>query len=263
MTHFKTITYAVEDGLAVISLNRPDKRNAMNVEMFTELGDAAEQAGSDPEIRAVLVRGEGPSFCAGIDLTVLGTLAGAVVDRFRGFGQMAQRPFRLLATLDKPTVAAVQGHALGAGFQLALACDVRIAAMDATFGLLEARYGLVPDLGGLYHLAREVGPARAKELAWSARRVDADEAERLGLVSRVVAAATLDADARAFAAEITAHSPVTASLVKDLVAQAGARTLDAEMERELDAQANALASQDHAEAVAAFLERRPPHFVGK
>jgi enoyl-CoA hydratase/carnithine racemase len=260
---FDTIRFEVEDGLALITLARPDKRNAMNAEMFGELGDAAEQASSDPDARGILVRAEGPSFCAGIDLSLLAGLAGAGPEGFRGFVNMAQRPYRLIARSEKPSVAAVRGHALGAGFQLALACDLRIAASDATFGLLEARYGLIPDLGGLYHLAREAGPARAKELAWSARSIGAQEAERIGLVDRVVDPGALDEEARAFAVRVLAHSPITTGLVKELVDGTLEVSLDEELRREADAQARMLSSEDHAEAVAAFLEQRPPRYRGK
>src|SRR5438132_800649 len=160
MADHTTIRYESVDGLATITLARPDKRNAMNLEMFSELGDAAEAAAGDPEVRAVLVRGEGPSFCAGLDLSALGGLAEIRGARFRSFVRMAQRPFAALARMPKPSLAEVHGHALGAGFQLALACDLRVASTDVRFGMLEARYGIIPDLGGSHHLARLGGPAR-------------------------------------------------------------------------------------------------------
>jgi enoyl-CoA hydratase/carnithine racemase len=265
VTRFETIRYRIDGGLAVVSLARPEKRNAIDLRMFQELGDAAELASSDPDVRGVLVRAEGPSFSAGIDLGALASLAGgaATDDGFAAFVAVAQRPYRLLATIPKPVIAAVQGHAVGAGFQLALACDVRVASTDATFALLEARYGLIPDLGGLHHLVREIGPARTKELAWSARSLDAAEAERLGLINRVVAPADLDDQAMSLASELLAHSPVTAAHVKTLVGHATEVELEAELQREAEAQAASIRSQDHREAVAAFLEKRPPRFVGK
>jgi enoyl-CoA hydratase/carnithine racemase len=192
LSNFETIHYVVRDGLATITLARPDKRNAVNQAMFTELGDATEEAATDSDVRAVLVTGEGPSFCAGIDLSLIGELAGLVARAsgdeggFHSFVRAAQRPFRSLARMPKPTVAAVQGHALGAGFQLALACDLRVAATDAKLGMLEPRYGLIPDLGGVHRLARLVGPSRAKELVWSTRNVEAEGGLRIGLVHKVV-----------------------------------------------------------------------------
>ncbi len=134
-----TITYEVDDGVGTISMNRPEKRNAMNTSMFLELGEATEEAARDPAVRVVLVRGEGPSFSAGIDVSAFAELAGAGTSASPAFVRLAQRPFRNLATMAKPTVAAVRGHALGAGFQLALACDLRVVADDARMGMLEVR----------------------------------------------------------------------------------------------------------------------------
>src|SRR6266516_5308537 len=147
MPDFQTVRYEKRDGIAAITLSRPEKRNAMNREMFAEAADAAEEAGRDPDVHGVLLAGEGRSFCAGIDLGLLaefGTLAALPGSQFRSFVKMAQRPYRVLARLEKPTLAAVQGHALGAGFQLALACDLRVLATNARMALLEARYGIIP-----------------------------------------------------------------------------------------------------------------------
>jgi enoyl-CoA hydratase/carnithine racemase len=263
VSDFDTLLYSSHDGLATITLDRPDKRNALHLEAFAELTRAAEAASADPAVHGILVRANGPSFCAGIDLTALAGLSGAAEDRFEEFVRIAQGPYRSLALAAKPVVAAVRGHALGAGFQLALACDVRVVAADASFGLLEARYGLIPDLGGLWHLAREVGPARAKELAWSARTIDAAEADRLGLIARIVAPEDVDAEAEAIARSLIAHSPVTTRTVKDLVDRAGGLSLDQELDAEAAAQAQVLRSEDHAEAVAAFLERRTPRYTGR
>ncbi len=258
-----TIRYEARQGLATISLDRAEKRNALNLEAFSELARTVERAVADEEVRGILVRANGPSFCAGIDLEALAGLAGAASERFEGFVAIAQGPYRAIAGAPKPVVAAVKGHAVGAGFQLVLACDVRVVAKDATFGLLEARYGLIPDLGGLWHLTREVGPARAKELAWSARTMDAAEADRLGLVARVVPPEDVDAEAEACARSLIAHSPVTARRVKALIGTANTVTLEAELAAEAAAQAEVLQSEDHREAVAAFLERRPPRYSGR
>jgi enoyl-CoA hydratase/carnithine racemase len=157
-------------------------------------------------------------------------------------------------------VAAVRGHALGAGFQLALACDLRVAASDARFGMLEVRYGIVPDLGGIHHLTRLVGPARAKELVWSTRTVDAAQADRLGLLTALVEPEELETRAEALAREIVAHSPTAIRLAKSLIDGASTRSLDDELEAEALSQAEALGSAHHREAVAAFLEGRAPRF---
>jgi enoyl-CoA hydratase/carnithine racemase len=154
----------------------------------------------------------------------------------------------------------VQGHAVGAGFQLALACDLRVAAEDARFGMLEARYGLIPDLGGLHHLTRLIGTGRTKELLWSTRLVEAEEAERIGLANRVVAVDQLAKSVEDLAREVTTYSPTAAALVKALISRSTETSLEEELEREGDAQAICLDSDDHKESVAAFLEGRPPRF---
>jgi enoyl-CoA hydratase/carnithine racemase len=250
---FESIRYETSDGLARITLARPDKRNAVSLQMFRELGDAVEAAGSDPEVRGVLVAGDGPSFCAGIDLALLAELALLAAkaadepDGFRTFVRMAQRPYLGLARMPKPTVAAVQGHALGAGFQLALACDLRVAAPDAQFGMLEARYGLIPDLGGIYHLTRLVGPARAKEIVWTTRAIDAAEAERIGLVDRAVDLQMLPGAAEDLLRACIAHSPVALALTKELIGSSFERPLEEELAHAAEAQAAAISgsSQSH------------------
>jgi 2-(1,2-epoxy-1,2-dihydrophenyl)acetyl-CoA isomerase len=264
MGEFETIRYrTTDDGLAEVTLARPEKRNAMDARMFEELAEAAALAAGDESVRCVVVSSDGPSFCAGIDLTLLGQLAGTVGGGFDTFIEAAQRPFRLLATMGKPTIAAVQGHALGAGFQLALACDLRVAAEDATFAVLEGRFGIIPDLAGLHHLARIAGAAVAKELVWTARSIGTPEAHSLRLVNRVVPTAELAPAAHALAEEVLAYSPVSTALTKSLVNRAAETSLEQEFEQERKAQATALASEDHREAVAAYLAKRPPRFKGR
>jgi enoyl-CoA hydratase/carnithine racemase len=263
MADFETLRYGVHDGVATIELARSDKRNAINAQMFGELGDAADRAASDPGIRAVLVKGQGPAFCAGIDVTLLGQLGGTRGARFRSFVRTAQRPFLTLAHMDKPTVAVVQGSALGAGFQLALACDLRVAAEDARFAMLEIRFGLVPDLGGTHRLARLVGPARAKELVWTGRTLEPAEAERIGLVNRVVPTETLSKEAESLVREIVAAPPIPVSLTKSLLGRSLETPLETAMERDAQAQAMCIETEDHREAVTAFLEKRPPRFTGR
>ena len=260
---YDTIAYGVDEGLATITLNRPDKHNAMNAAMFQELGDAAQDAADDDEVRAVLVRGEGQSFCAGIDLSAFGEQLSQPPEETREFIGVAQRPFAILASMTKPTIAAVQGHALGAGCQLALACDLRVAAEGTSFGILELNFGIIPDLGGNARLSQLVGPARAKELIWTSARFDAAEAERWGVINRVVAADELQQAALALAREVAGRAPLPVRHVKALVDRAGSQPLEAVMAGERDAQAECLASDDHKEAVAAYFERREPRFSGR
>lgn len=263
MADFETIKYGVHDGVATITLARPDKRNAINAQMFTELGDAAERAANDPGIRVVLVTGEGESFSAGIDVLLLNQLSGTRGARFRSFVRTAQRPGYILASMDKPAVAAVQGHAVGAGFQLALSCDLRIASEDLRFAMLEVRFGLIPDLGGLHRLSRLVGPSRTKEIVWTGRNVEAEEAERLGLVNRVVPKGALEKEAEAYVRELVAAPPLPTSLTKTLVGRNHETSLETSLERDAQAQAACIESEDHREAVEAFLEKRPARFHGR
>ena len=263
MAEFETLRYGVHDGAATIELARPEKLNAMNAQMFYDLGNAAERVASDPGIRVLLIRGQGRAFCSGLDVALLGQLAGTRGARFRSFVLAAQRPFLLLAQMGKPTVAAVRGPALGAGFQLALACDLRVAADDAGFAMLEVKFGLVPDLGGTHRLVRLVGPARAKEIAWIGSTLDAHAAERIGLVNRVVPADTLDKEAEAYAREVAASPPIPVSLIKTAINRAEETPLETALERDAQAQAACVDTEDHREAVAAFLENRPPRFTGR
>jgi enoyl-CoA hydratase/carnithine racemase len=263
MAEYETIGYRVAEGVATLTLSRPDKRNALNLLTFRELEEAGARAAEDHDARAVLVRGEGPSFCAGIDVGELTQLGGAGGDDVRALATTAQRPMLTLATMDKPTIAAVHGHALGAGFQLALACDLRIAADDASFAMLEIRFGLIPDLGGTKRLSALVGPAVAKDLIWTGRRVAAGEALRLGLVNRVVSRDPLVEEAAEMARTLAAAPPRTLALAKGLVEDASNRTLEEQLAAEREAQVACVSTEDQREAVAAYLEKREPKFAGR
>lgn len=260
---FETITYGTHDGVATIELGRPEKLNAMSALMFNELGEAAEQAASDPGVRVVLLRGQGRAFCAGLDVNLLGQLAGTRGARFRSFARSAQRPYLLFSQMEKPTVAAVHGHALGSGFQLALACDLRVVADDVRFAMLEVKYGIIPDLGGVEHLTRLVGPAKAKEIVWTGRYLDAAEAERIGIANRVVPAASLTEETAAYVQDLVASPPIPVSMTKSLANRAHETPLETALEREAEAQARCVETEDHKEAVAAYLEQRPPRFTGR
>jgi len=266
MPDFQTVRYEKRDGIAAITLSRPEKRNAMNREMFAEAADAAEEARRDPDVFGILLAGEGQSFCAGIDLGLLaefGTLAALPGSQFRSFVQFAQRPYRSLARLEKPTLAAVQGHALGAGFQLALACDLRVIATSAQMALLETRYGIIPDLGGMHALTRIVGAGRAKELVWTGRSVEAEEADRIGLANRVVGEEKLLDEAEGLLRDVLAHSPIAVAQSKALIDHAAETPLEVELDREAQAQTVCVQSEDHREAVASFFEKRSPRFKGR
>ncbi|MEX2393351.1 MAG: enoyl-CoA hydratase/isomerase family protein [Actinomycetota bacterium] len=275
------------DRVATVSLNRPDKLNAVSPDVFTGLAEAAQQVATDPEVRAVLIRGEGRAFCSGLDLASLQGMSsaeprasegsaeprasegsaeprsGAQAD---GNGQAVPRDpqagWRLWQEMDKPVVAAVQGYALGAGFQLALAADIRFAATDAVMSVFEITYGLVPDLGGTQFLPPIVGPAKAKELIWTAKRLNAEEALALGIVNRVVELAQLETEARAFAADLASRPPMPIGFTKKIVNSSGKHSLEEGMRQEITAQMKCIGSNDMREAVSAAFEKRQGSYTG-
>jgi enoyl-CoA hydratase/carnithine racemase len=259
----------VAERVATVSLNRPDKLNAVSPEVFEGLYEAGRRVEADDEVRAVVLRGEGRAFCSGLDLASLQAFGSGNVGN-TGNGERsqdsspgrAQGGFAIWHTMPKPVVAAVQGYALGAGFQLALAADIRIAAEGAVMSVFEITYGLVPDLGGTQLLPRIVGPARAKELIWTAHRITTDEALAWGIVNRVVAGETLEAEARALALDLASRPPLPIGFAKALVDKAGRVSLEEGMRGEIEAQIRCLTSNDMREAVAAAFEKRPGSYTG-
>jgi enoyl-CoA hydratase/carnithine racemase len=264
----EVVRVEVADRLATVSLNRPDKLNAVSPDVFTGLAEAGARIQADDEVRAVLLRGEGRAFCSGLDLASLQGFAApaqATEPRSGGTGDGAsgngaprdpQAGWRIWQTMDKPVVAAVQGYALGAGFQLALAADIRFAAEDAVFSVFEITYGLVPDLGGTQFLPPIVGPAKAKELIWTAKRLTAHEALALGLVNDVVSNDRLEDVARSFALDLASRPPLPIRFTKRIVNESARTSLEDGMRREIEAQMTCITSNDMKEAVAAAFEKR-------
>jgi enoyl-CoA hydratase/carnithine racemase len=250
--------------VAVVSLNRPEKLNACSPAVFTGLRDAGLEVQADDEVRAVLLRGEGRAFCAGLDTASLQAFGSGGVPSDNGDRETvpAVDGFTIWHTMNKPVVAAVQGYALGAGFQLALAADIRFASPDAVMSVFEITYGLVPDLGGTQLLPRLVGPARAKELIWTALRFSGEQAEEWGIVNHVVPLASLEETARAFAHDLASRPPLPISFAKELVHASGRISLEEGHQRELMAQMKCLQSADMREAVAAAFEKREGSYTG-
>lgn len=262
-----TLSVERDGSIVELRLQRPDKLNAQTHEMWFELRQVGAELGQDRSIRALMVSGEGRSFCAGLDTAVLvdflGSQAAPDLEGLQGpaLVRKIQESFTWLADAPYPTIAAVQGHALGAGCQLALACDLRVAGDDASFGLLETNWGLMPDLGGTVWLPQLVGPAKAKELMWLADRVDATEALALGLVNRVVPAAGVQAEARVLAERLATRPPLAVTAIKDAVR---ASAVDSEHGLAVagEGQLRCLASSDLLEAGAAWMEKRQPVYTG-
>ena len=257
---------ARDGAVLLLTLDRPDARNAYSEAMVDSLVRALDDADRDDEVRCVILTGAGPAFSAGGDLKRMlqheGMFAGGPVDLRRRYIDGIQRIPRRLALLEKPIIAAINGPAIGAGLDLACMCDLRIVARGAQLGSTFVKVGLVPGDGGAYFLARTVGFPRALELMLTARLVDADEAERIGLVHRVVEPADLLPAARALALQIAANAPLAVRLTK----RAAYRSHEADLEQALELAATYQGvvqnTADHREAVRAMLERRPPVFTG-
>ena len=251
----------VADRVATITLDRPDTLNALTVPLKEELLAALVRVGSDPAVRAVVVTGAGRAFCAGQDLRErlepgAAPLEVEIRERYNPVILAMRR-------LEKPIVGAINGIAAGAGASLAFACDVRIAAEGASFLLAFGRVGLIPDSGATWLLPRLVGAAKAAEMALAAEPLSAADAERLGLVARVVPAESVVGEAQAVAARLAAMAPQALALTKRALEASWTASLEAQLELEAELQGIAGATADHAEGIAAFLEKRPPRFTGE
>lgn len=260
MSTDEVVSYAVIDRVAVVTIERPEVRNAMDLAVIDALGVAARRAADDRDAGAVLVRGRGDSFSTGLDTSLFGELPDDGLDRDL-VGRL-QASFTAFEECDKPTVAAIEGHCLGGGLQLAAACHLRAVAPDAELAVLERRWGLVPDLGGTWRLPRLVGLGRATELAVTARRVGADEALMMGLAEIALDGGDPAGDALERAAELAA-APGAVRRVPRLMRENLGRDREAGLAAEAEAQMACLSGPDFAEAVAAALEGREPEFVGR
>jgi enoyl-CoA hydratase/carnithine racemase len=269
---YETLRFERRGPVGWLVLDRPDRLNAFTAQMWDELGALGRDVGDDADLRALVVTGAGRAFSSGIDTSVFTAPADDVGGR-DGDGRHddplvarilgLQDSFTWLEEAAYPTIAAIRGYALGAGLQLALACDLRVVAEGTQLGLLEHRYGILPDLGGTQRLPRVVGPSKALQLIVTAARVDTAEAARLGLADVVVADDRLDDAAGALAETIAAQPPLAVRGAKRAVrAAVSGRSVRDGLVVEAEAQAACLRSQDMAEAIAAFVERRAPVYRG-
>lgn len=253
------------EGVWQLVLNRPDKRNAISLEMYAQLAEALERVARAEGVRVVLVRGEGKLFSAGIDVTNFMLLADKYgpnwQQRMRTITADFQAVLNRLERLEVATVALIHGHCLGLALELALACDIRLAAEDSLLGLPETKLGMIPDVGGTTRLTRLIGPGRAKELIFSGRAISATQAEQWGLVNGVVPAGQLLARGEELAAEICQAAPLAVGLSKRVID--GLADLDRGLQLEGWAQSQLFASEDFQEAIQSFIMRRPPQFKGK
>jgi enoyl-CoA hydratase/carnithine racemase len=269
MSGYQTIRYQREGGVGTLTLARPAKRNAQNPLMWQELARLGVDLLPDETLRCLVVAGEGPAFSAGIDLVegmggLLADFADQPADaRAMDAGQAAAGTFGWIPELGCPSVAAVRGHAYGAGLQLALACDFRIFAAGTKVGLLETRYGLLPDMGATVRLPRIIGESRARELILLGDIIDADEALRIGLANRVVPGDDLDAAAAGFAARLAAQPPLAVRGARRAIDAAWYRSPEESFRLAMEEQMRCLRSDDFAEGRQALAEGRSPHWRGR
>ncbi len=257
----ESLSIEKKDGVLSITLNRPKAMNAFTVPMLKGLDAALKDAGRSADVKAVLITGAGPAFCVGQDLREHLERKPSFLEHLReNFNPVIAR----LRDLEKPVVAAVNGPAAGAGMSLALACDIRLASTKASFHTAFVKIGLVPDSGHMLFLSKLAGPGRALELCLTGRPVDAAEAERIGLVSKVIEPEGLEAEARALCAELARGPGKAQGLIKRLANQSLFATgLAEQLDLEARLQEVAGRTRDHAEGLAAFLEKRPPRFTGE
>jgi 2-(1,2-epoxy-1,2-dihydrophenyl)acetyl-CoA isomerase len=260
----EAVLYEVKNAVAIITLNRPDRLNALNEETFEGLLAAFGKIEQDAEIRAVLLTGAGRGFCAGADLMQsLSRAGGAAPDLGAELDRTYNKLVRQMRALPKPIICAVNGIATGAGMNLALAGDIIIAARSATFAQGFIRIGLMPDAGGTWFLPRLIGDARARAMAMLGETITADQALAYGLVYKLYDDANFAEDALALATSLTAKPSQSLAAMKAAFNQAATNTLDAQLDLERDLQRQLGHTPDFAEGVKAFIEKRPAVFTGK
>jgi 2-(1,2-epoxy-1,2-dihydrophenyl)acetyl-CoA isomerase len=262
---YELITFDRDGSVARLTLNRPDKLNAMTGVMSDELMDALGEIGKDPELRAVLLTGAGRGFCAGQDLTEFDDAyrKGERPDIEDHLARTYHRLIPAMTGLPKPILCAVNGVAAGAGVSLALASDIRIAGGSARFTQAFVKIGLIPDSGGTYLLPRAVGYAKALELSLTGDMIDAGTAREIGLVSLVVPDDELASEARELAGRLAAMPTAALGETKRLLQASLAPALEEALEREAAAQSRMGQTADHLEGVTAFAEKRDPRFTGR
>src|SRR4030095_6712041 len=254
----------IGNGVAFLVMNRPDKLNALNGELATALNQAFERIGKNDAVRVVVLAGAGRAFCAGGDLAVIGKGREARdVKQLEPILRAGMGAMLRMRMIPQPVIAAVNGAAAGAGMNVALAADIRIAAEEAVFGQNFAKVGLFPDYGGTYFLPQLVGPSKAAELFYTGDMIDAQTAFWLGLVNRVVPGAQLEAEVKKFAAQLAAGPPIAMPAVKPTPFGNEQRGLNKAMEAEIQYQMRCFASEDSLEGIHAFFEKRAPKFQGR
>jgi enoyl-CoA hydratase/carnithine racemase len=270
--NYETLIYEKADGIARITLNRPERLNALGYPMEPEIGLAVDEAANDKDVRVLIITGAGRGFCAGGDFRYSKLRNGEVSAEeaeIKGEavpGKLIQRMFRGILTLqqmDKPTIAMVNGPAVGGGFDLALACDIRIGCPNTRFMMAFTRIGLVPGTGGTWFLPRIVGVPKALQLLYTGDFVEADEALKMGLLNELVPVDKLESETMALARKLAANPPMSLKLNKFMVYKGLNTDLETALGLSVACLHMCLQSEDHLEGVRAFAEKRKPVFQGK
>ena len=264
----KFLIYEMNDGIVTLTMNRPEQRNALSeVPQMLEVAETCERIGRDPAVKLVILTGAGSAFSAGGNIKHMrdkrNFASGTGLDIRNAYLAGIVRIPLALYEMDVPTIAAVNGPAIGAGMDLSCMCDIRIASDKASFAASFVKIGIVPGDGGAWLLPRILGPAKALELMLHGETIDAAEALRIGLVTQVVPAQELMTAARAFAQRISRHPPQVLRLTKRLMRESQAVSLRTSLELSSAFQALAHGTADHAEALDAFIDKRPPNFTGR
>ncbi|WP_298842997.1 short-chain-enoyl-CoA hydratase [Clostridium sp.] len=257
---YKNIVLQKEDKVAVLTISRPKALNALNSETLKELDLAIDEIANDDKIYAVIITGAGKAFVAGADIAEMKDLD---VLGGRRFGNLGNKVFRKLETLEKPVIAAVNGFALGGGCELSMACDIRIASVKAKFGQPEVGLGITPGFGGTQRLSRLVGLGMAKELIYTAKIINAEEALRIGLVNKVVALEDLLVEAKALANTIAGQAPIAVSLCKAAINKGMQLDIDSALSYESEIFGECFSTEDQSSGMTAFLEKTEKCFKNK
>jgi len=258
---FKNILYEKRDGIATITINRPQAMNAMNRETIPEILSGLEDADKDENVRVVVITGAGEkAFCAGLDLKPMRDIS---VMKAVETSRLGQKLTLAIEELGKPVIAAINGYALGGGLELAMACDIRIASEKARVGQPEVNVGLLPGWGGTQRLPRLVGKGIAKELIFTGKMIDAKTAERIGLVNMVVPPERLKSAVEELSREIMSKPPIAIKLVKELINNSIETDQGTGLIHEAEAFGILSSTEDYKEGISAFIEKRKPEYKGR
>ncbi len=257
----KHIIYSKEKGIAKVTINRPEVRNALNIRVREELRDIVGELQKDSDVRVAIITGAGEAFVSGADVSIFKGAKPVAIEKF--VSTLSQALYTSIEALDIPVIAMINGYCFGAGMELAMGCDIRVASEKAKFGQLEINVGLIPGGGANVRLPRLVGWGRAKEMIFTGKIIDANEAGRVGLVDKVVPHDKLEEEVKQLAENIAKKSPLLIKLAKKTINNAMYTDLAAGLNYEKAMFSLCFSTEDNAEGINAFLEKRKPEFKGK